>query len=110
MKLTSMQKSADDNDSISYCMPAKYGYGLTLYLDEEQCEKLGISNALKAGTQVTLQASAIVTTATESLERDGDDKGTDINLSLQITDLGITPGNVLKNAADMLYGSRADDN
>ena len=109
MKLISMKKEADDNGDMPYCMSEKYGYGLTLYLDEDQCEALGLSRSLQAGTQVTLQAAAIVTSSTESLERDGDDKGTDISISLQITDLGLNAGGVLKNAANMLYGKGADD-
>lgn len=104
MKLISMRKEQDDSGCSDYCMSEKYGYGLTLYLDEDQCEALGISKALKAGTQVMLQATAIVTSATESLERDGDDKGTDVSLSLQITELGVTVGGTLKNAAEILYG------
>jgi len=110
MKLTSMKKEQDDNGAMAYCCSEKFGYGLTLYLDEDQCEALGISKALKAGTQVTLQAVAIVTSATESLERDGDDKGTDVSLSLQITELGLTANGTLKNADKLLYGSGADDN
>ncbi len=104
MKLISMKKDGDDRGDVAYCMPAKYSYGLTLQLDEDQCESLGISNALKAGTQVTLQAIAIVISATESLERDGDDKGTDVSICLQITDMGLTTGSTLKNAANLLYG------
>lgn len=107
MKMISMKKDSDDMGDASYCMSAKYGYGLTLHLDEDQCESLGISKALKAGTQVTLQAIALVTSATEPLERDGDDKGTDVSICLQITDMGLTTGGKLKNAAELLYG--ADD-
>ena len=104
MKLISMKKDSDDMGEASYCMSAKYGYGLTLHLDEDQCESLGITKALKAGTQVTLQATAVVTSSTESLERDGDDKGTDVSLSLQIIDLGLSSGGILKDAAKQLYG------
>ena len=107
MKLISMKKDSDDMGEAAYCMAAKYGYGLTLRLDEYQCESLGITKALKAGTQVTLQAIAVVTSATESLERDGDDKGTEVCICLQITDMGLTTGGKLKNAAELLYG--ADD-
>ncbi len=110
MKLISMKKDQDDTGSMAYCRSEKYGYGLALYLDEDQCESLGIAKALEAGTQVTLQAIALVTSATESLERDGDDKGTDVSVSLQITELGLTTGSVLKNAAKLLYGTGADDN
>ena len=107
MKLISMKKDSDDMGEASYCMSAKYGYGLTPHLDEDQCESLGITKALKAGTQVTLQAIAVVTSATEYLERDGDDKGTEVCICLQITDMGLTTGGKLKNAANLLYG--ADD-
>jgi hypothetical protein len=65
---------------------------------------------MKAGTQVTLQAVAIVTSASESLGCDGDDKGTDVSVSLQITELGLATSGVLKNAAQLLYGAGADDN
>lgn len=109
MKLISMKKESTGNNEPLYCCSSKFGYGLTLYLDEDQCETLGISKALKAGTQITLQALAIVTSATESLERDGDDKGTDVSISLQITDLGINAGSVVKNAANLLYSTGADD-
>ena len=102
-------KKDNDGSDMAYCRPQKFGYGLTLYLDEDQCEALGLSKALKAGTQVTLQATAIVTSATESLELDGDDARPNVNISLQITDLGVTTGSVLKNAAQLLYGSGADD-
>lgn len=105
MKLISMKREASDN-TLGCCSPMQdnYPYGLCLYLDEAQCEALGIDKALKAGTQVTLSAKAVVTSATESLERDGDDKGIDVSLSLQITDLGVTVAGVMRNAAAELYG------
>lgn len=100
-----MKREADDMAYASEWTPAAYPGGLCLYLDEDQCEALGISKALKAGTQITLQAKAIVTSATESLERDGDDPGNDVSLSLQITDLGVNVGAVVRNAAALLYGN-----
>lgn len=106
-KLIDMKRKASDMAMCGYT-PPNYPGGLCLYLDEEQCEALGISKALKAGTQVTLQAKAVVTSSTESLERDGDDKGTDVSLSLQLTELGVTVQGVMRNAADVLYGSGTD--
>lgn len=103
-KLIDMKRESGDTGFDTYT-PPNYPGGLCLYLDEDQCEALGIAKALKAGTQVTLQAKAIVTSSTESLERDGDDKGTDVSLSLQITDLGVTVQGVVRNAAEQLYGS-----
>ncbi|WP_334157914.1 capsid staple protein [Oryzomicrobium sp.] len=106
-KLIDMKREAGDAGLSDYT-PPNYPGGLCLYLNEEQCEALGISKALKAGTQVSLQAKAVVTSATESLERDGDDKDADVSLSLQITDLGVTVQGVLRNAAEVLYGSGSD--
>lgn len=107
-KLTSMACDADDEGlayAPSYRMP-NYPYGLCIYLDEDQCEKLGIGKALKAGTEVTITAKAIVCSSTESLSQELDEKGNDVSLSLQITDMGVTAGGVVRSAADMLYGSR----
>jgi hypothetical protein len=103
MKLVNLKNEADDSD---YCcaMPVEqYGYGLRIYLNEDACEKLGIAKAA-AGTQVTISAKAIVVSSTQSLESDGDDKGTDLSLSLQITDMGVQLNGVLRNAAEVLYG------
>ena len=108
MKLISMKVESNDGLPNEYC-DRSYGYGLSLYLNSEQCEALGISETIKPGTQVTLQAMAIITNASESIDREGDDAGTDISLSLQITDLGIEAGAPLKDAAKKLYGSGADD-
>ena len=104
MKLVSLKNAGDE--SLCCAMPMEnYGYGLRIYLNEEACEALGITKALRAGTQVTLQAKAIVVSSTESVESDADDKGNDISLSLQITDMGLEAGGVLRNAAEVLYGS-----
>jgi hypothetical protein len=86
-------------------MPAEgYGYGLRIYLDDEACEKLGITKAVRAGAQVTLQAKAIVVSSTESLDNDNDGGTNEVCLSLQITDMGLQVGQVLRNAAQALYG------
>ena len=103
MKTVSMARDADDSGLSDYT-PSTYPGGLTIYLDDDQCEKLGITKGMKAGTQVSLQAIAVVTSSTESLDRDADGGGNDINLSLQITDLGISAQGALKNAASALYG------
>lgn len=106
MSLTSMKRT-DEDDGLSCCpqyKPDNYPYGLNIYLDEGQCEKLGISKALKAGTEVMITARAIVVSSTESLERDGDDPGNDVSMSLQITDMGVKAGVVVRDAAAALYG------
>jgi hypothetical protein len=105
-KLTNMKRDADEGYASSPGYnPGQYPSGLCIWLDEDQCDALGIAKAMKPGTQVTITATAVVTTATESLESDGDDKGNDVRMSLQITDLGVTPSGTLRNAAAELYRS-----
>ena len=103
MKLTSL-KNAGDVDYCTPYTPPNYSGGLCLWLSEDQCEALGITKALAAGTQVKIQAVGIVTTCTESVERDGDDAGPDISLSIQITDMGLEAVGKVRNAAEVLYG------
>lgn len=103
MKLVSL-KNANDDATCTPMQMEQYGYGLRIYLNDDACEALGIVKALRAGTQVTLSAKAIVVSSTESVEDDGDGAGNDISLSLQITDLGLEAGTVLRNAAQILYG------
>lgn len=95
-------KTPDEGPEIAGNNP--YGYGLEIRLNDDQCEALGITAPIKAGTQVGLQAIAIVKSATESVEDDGDDAGTDVYLTLQITDLDLTPQGQVSNAATLLYG------
>ena len=104
-----MKNLKNDSDGNSLCcmgdyMPSQYPYGLTISLNEDVCEQLGITKALKAGSEVRLTARAIVTSSTESVENDGDDSGNDVSLQLQITDMSVTPGGMVKNAASELYG------
>lgn len=103
MQLTSLRNTSDSS-TCEPCSPEKYGYGLRIYLGEAECEALGIKKALAAGTQVTITAKALVVSGTEAIERDGDDAGPDVSMSLQITDMGIEAGQAVKNAAQILYG------
>lgn len=104
-KLIDMRLDADQSYSGMVCCSGdNYPSGLALWLNEDQCEALGLTKALKPGTEVTLSAKAIVTTSSESLERDGDDKGNDVNVNLQITELSVTPGSMVRDAASVLYG------
>lgn len=101
MKLANL-KNTGDGDEIAYapCPIEAYGYGLRLYLDDDTCEKLGIASAMKPGTQVKLQAMAIVVSSGSELERDG----TGVACSVQITDMGLETAGTVRNAAQVLYG------
>ena len=89
MDLVSMKT---DDGGMEACAPSPYGYGLRLCLNDDQCEALGIKTPLAAGSTVMVTARAVVTRATESMEADGDDKGPDVSLELQITDMALKPG------------------
>jgi hypothetical protein len=100
MAMTSMATGDDGPTTAS-----KYGYGLCITLNGEQCEALGIKGPIKPGTTLGLQAIAMVTSATERLEGDDDDGETDVMLSLQITDLDINTGSTNGQTATLFYGA-----
>lgn len=105
-KLTDMKLEQDQScEGMVCCGSNNYPGGLSIWLNDDQCEALGLTKALKPGTEVTLSAKAIVTTSSESLERDGDDAGNDVSLSLQIIEMSVTPGGVRRDAAQVLYGN-----
>ena len=98
-------KVDDDSDQIEY-KPNPYGHGLELYLNDDQCEALGITEPLRAGSVVTIKAMAKVITFTENADVDGDGDGTDFSMCLQITDMEIGKNNGTSNSeiAKALYG------
>jgi hypothetical protein len=94
--------------------PNPYGYGLCLYLSEEQVEVLGLDkNPPAAGTQVGIRGVAMVRRVTqeadpvaEAAEGEAPDD-IDVCLELQVTDLEVTPqgGMSMGSASAALYGS-----
>ena len=104
MKLVSMKRADDDDmDMVPYSSP-NYGYGLSICLNEDQCEALGITKALRAGSKVTVQGMGIVTSSTESVTREAGESGSDITLTIQLTDMGLQQQGKASNAAAILYG------
>lgn len=99
MKLVSMKNEKDGEEDYT---PSNYT--LSLYLNQEQCEALGITSAPEPGTQYTISAKAIASSASANVDPDGDAKN-EVSLCLQITDLGLTAVGVARNAASILYGS-----
>lgn len=78
-----------------------------LYLSDEQCEALGISGSIDAGTVIGMNIRCLVQRSTTSVDSEGDDEGMDVSLCLQITDAEITaPPAATTNAqaAKSLYG------
>jgi len=105
MALISMKRESSDGMDYASYMPGKYPGGLCLYIDEEQCTALGLTTSIKPGTEVSIQAKGIVTSSTESVESDGDDKGNDVSLSVQITDMSLKVMGKVRDAAGELYGA-----
>ena len=99
MAMTSMA-TGDDAPTNS-----PYGYGLSICLNGEQCEALGVLGPIKPGTKLGLTAIAMVVCASEELEGDDADGETDVRLTLQITDLDINQGVDSGKTATMLYGA-----
>lgn len=82
-----------------------YGYGLCIYLNEDQVEALGLKdNAPKAGSSVALRAMAVIVSKTEDADLDEDGDGVDVSLRIQITDLEVLPQGSAPITGSMLYG------
>jgi len=79
----------------------KYPYGLTLHLNNETLEKLGIKTLPKVGQEVVLQGVGNVTSVSEN-ERSGQEKYRDV--SIQITGLGVAPKKKKADVSKTLYG------
>ena len=67
----------------------EYGYGLRVSLNAEQTKALGITELIKPGTSVHLNAMSFVDRSEKSVDSDSDNDGNipDLTLTLQITDL-----------------------
>jgi hypothetical protein len=107
MTITSMKTG--DAGCYASCAPDNpYGFGLRICLSEEQVEALGLqANPPAAGSKVGLRGMAFVCTVEQNADLDGDGDGIDVMLTLQITDLEVTPaGGTTTNetAATLLYG------
>ncbi len=111
MALVSM-KTESGEDYPCCCESNPYGYGLTICLSEEQVEALGLDkNPPKAGSVVTIRAMAMVRTVTQEADpaeevAEGEDANDiDVTLSLQITDMEITPASSIGAASSMYPNS-----
>ena len=106
MALVNMKSKAEKNE----CSPAEeagdqpqYPYGLCINLDKDSLEKLGITSLPKVGTEMTINAKAVVKSVSAY---DTQGEGQDMNASIQITDMEISGSDNADNSkrADMLYG------
>lgn len=78
----------------------EYPYGLSISLDDEALQKLGITSPPALGAKMTLTAQVEVCSAS-SYKTQTDDE---TNVTLQITDMALDTGG--PSAADRLYGKK----
>lgn len=112
MKLNSMATPYKDTGLVSERESGrrpKYGYGLTLHLNDEQLKALGVKKPFPVGTIIMVEAKAMVESTRESVEGrvddDGDTDYTEVSMSLQITDMAVEAEGKAKNPAEILYTS-----
>jgi hypothetical protein len=81
----------------------KYPWGLSICLNDDSLDKLGVKTLPAVGTEVTIVAKATVAATRESAT-EGD--GSQASMDLQITDMQIDGLNadLFGRAAEMLYG------
>lgn len=77
----------------------QYPYGLSLSLEKEQLEKLGITELPKVGDKMMVHANAIVKTVSAYDTQSGSDQ----RVELQITEMEVSPGEA-KDPAEIMYG------
>ena len=86
---------------------SEYNCCPTIYLNDDQCEALGITTAPAPGTVYMLKVRAVATRVTAEVEEADEVKTEgskpDISLSLQLSDIEIMQGGGQDTAA-MLYG------
>lgn len=108
MALTSLINEPDE-DYASY-RPNNFGYGTEIHLNGEQCEKLGITAAMKVGQPVTIRASGLVVRSSEEIEASEDSGAKDVSICIQITEIDVKQSGSAnaKKAQDILYGNQED--
>lgn len=102
--LTSMELSATEakQETEVYSEPPKYPWGLCIDLNEDALSKLGITTLPEVGAVMTIVAKADVQSASTSQYQG--DKEKRMSLSLQITDMAVSP--VARDVAGTLYNGK----
>lgn len=98
MKLTKAE--TEKENEVSEDRP-EFPFGLTLRLDNEALDKLGMKEMPEVGTDIELAAKVVVTEVSEHTRGDGD---TVKGLSLQITDMNLFKRESPTKTADKIYG------
>lgn len=103
-KLVSMKLSKADREKSPSASPAAdapaYPWGLSVNLDDQAIEKLGIKLP-KVGGKLRLEALVDVTSVSSNESKEG---GKNRSVTLQITDLCLESARAAKSATATLYG------
>jgi hypothetical protein len=99
--MISMKREKQNSESNEVAMDEKpdYPYGLTLHLDSESLDKLGIKELPEVGAEMMIGAKVKV----ESINMSDSDDGKEKHVALQVTDMELS-GADKPSAADTLYG------
>ena len=103
MKIT---KGEEKTDEVSPAEPVgpRYPYGLSINLDNDSLEKLGMDKLPEVGVVLTLTAKVKVTSASVNEYENNKER----NVGLQITDMDLGKAKVEKDTAEELYGVQRD--
>lgn len=106
MALVSMKMSKKEAKEESGCTPApddgpRYPYGLSINLENDALDKLGIGDGVNVGDVVQITANATVQSKSGYQTMVGDPQN---SLSLQITDMEVTGGS--SKATKTLYDKK----
>lgn len=109
-KMVSMELSQEEKKKAAKGPEAveaehKYPYGLTLQLEDDVLDKLGLKDLPKIGTTMTV--SAMATVESVSIRENSSDRNSR-DISLQITDLGLYPAEEEKKSEEVLYGKEKE--
>jgi hypothetical protein len=95
------KKKSKNGDDCVECTEDKYPYGLTLSIDNDSIDKLGMKELPKVGGKILLVAEVYVI---EVSERETSQDGKWRNVRLQITDMSLEEKSKSKPKA--LYGDK----
>jgi hypothetical protein len=107
MALVSMKRTAQEKKEektlLSTSEPDEFPWGLSVTIEDDELTKLGFKESPEVGVEMLLAAKVKVTSTSES-KRDGSEEHRSI--SLQITDMGLTPAADRKSTEDVLFGDK----
>lgn len=103
MALVNMKASAEESQEYGMESP-EYPYGLSIDLDDDSLEKLGITALPKVGAEMMVTARCVVKSVSSSQMQGGDQES---RVCLQITDMEIGQTDNAQNndRATKLYGN-----